>query len=55
MKTSEFMELNAQELEEVNGGIYPLTQRILEVLGAIAGEMNNKTHEDPYWWKSFAH
>ena len=47
--------LNYCELENVYGGLYPLTRRILDFFGQVAGEMNNKMHEDTYWWKSFAH
>ncbi|HBX46354.1 class IIb bacteriocin, lactobin A/cerein 7B family [Limibacterium fermenti] len=55
MKNLKFDELTAQQLENISGGLYPITERILNAIGALAAEMNNKMHEDPYWWTAFSH
>ena len=45
MKTTEFMELNAQELEEVNGG-HPL---LWFLLGVIVTEALDRNAPNDFW------
>ena len=48
-------ELTINELQEISGGLYPLTDLILTIIGAAAGNLNNSVHENPHWWGAFAH
>ena len=48
-------ELSIEEAITIEGGIYHVTEAILNGIGIVIQELNNSINEDQYWYRSFTH